>query len=211
MQLTIIQNRIYEIRSVKVMLDFDIAELYQIETKRLNEQVKRNKDRFPIDFMFRLTKKEWNSMRSQFVTSSSQDVDFNQSTDMRSQIATASKKRNVSATPYAFSEHGVTMLSNVLKSDRAVKMSIAIVRAFIALRQFAINYDKLSKEIQQLKEITGSHNIQLNQIYDALKNLMAEKADQKTWKERDKIGFKTNKKITNVITTINKSKLRHGL
>jgi len=109
-----IVNKIYIIREQKVMLDFDLAILYEVETKRLNEQVKRNTERFPIDFMFRLTSKEWQIIRSQFATASSQDVDSQNSINMRSQFATSSqKKRNTVITPYAFTEHGVTMLASV--------------------------------------------------------------------------------------------------
>ena len=130
-------NKIYIIRQQKVMLDFDLAVLYEVETKRLNEQVKRNLDRFPDDFMFRLTKKEWLIMRSQIATSSAQDIDLDDSVTMRAQIviasgqavhsqnsgtmrsqfATASQaKRNSAITPYAFAEHGVTMLASILKT-----------------------------------------------------------------------------------------------
>lgn len=187
MAIEVIQNKIFELRGQKIIFDFDLAKLYQVETKRLNEQVKRNKERFPADFMFRLNKKEWDYIRSQIATAS------NNKKSMRSQIATASQsKRNVSVAPYAFTEHGVGMAAMILKSDRAVKMSIAIVRAFIALRKFAINYDALSKEIAALKKVTGSHNIQLSKIYDTLENLMDEKAEQKTWEERKRIGFKSN-------------------
>lgn len=212
MQTELIQNRIHEIRGVKVMLDFDLGELYEVETRVLNQAVKRNKDRFPEDFIFQLTTKEWRQMSSQIVMSSemrSQNATASEvSGPMRSQIVTASddsnamrsqiviaslKKRNKSAAPYAFTEHGVTMLASILKSERSVQMNIAIVRAFITLRQFAINYEKFSKEIKELQQITGSHNIQLSQIYDALKNLMNEKANQKNWKERARIGFKPNK------------------
>lgn len=189
MQLTVIQQKIYEIRGHKVMLDFDLSELYQVETKRLNEQVKRNIERFPDDFMFRLAPKEWESMRSQNVTASEK------SKQKRSQIATASqKKRNVTATPYAFTEHGVTMLASVLRSDRAIKMNIAIVRAFIALRQFALNYKDLANQISEIKSTVTNHSEQLNQIYDAIENMMDEKEDKKEekrlWKERERIGFK---------------------
>ena len=111
--LTIIQSKIYEIRGQKVMLDFDLAELYGVATKVLNQAVKRNNNRFPEDFMFRLTVKEWNSMRSQIVTASTAIK------GKRSQIVTASqKKRNITVTPYAFTEHGVTMLANVLKARK---------------------------------------------------------------------------------------------
>lgn len=174
MEIVEIQDIIYELRKEKVMLDFDLANLYGIETKALNQAVKRNIDRFPIDFMFRLTTDEWQKL-------------------MRSQIVTASQiKRNIKAIPFAFTEHGVAMLASILKSDKAVKMNIAIVRAFIALRQFTINYKDLSREIIQLKNITSSHNIQLNEIYYAIENLLDEKVERKNWEDRERIGFKQN-------------------
>ncbi|HSQ45034.1 MAG TPA: ORF6N domain-containing protein, partial [Ginsengibacter sp.] len=129
-------RKIYVIREQKVMLDFDLADLYEVETRRLNEQVKRNINRFPEDFMFRLTFKEWQLMRSQFVTSSSQDTNAQPIVTMMSQNATSSQsKRQLRLLPYAFTEHGVTMLASILKSERAVKMSIAVVRAFIELKK----------------------------------------------------------------------------
>ena len=174
MKLKLIQDKIHEVRGYKVMLDYDLADLYEVETKRLNEAVKRNVERFPPDFMFKLTVKEWEMMRSQFATASQ-------------------KKRNVNITPYAFTEHGVTMLASVLRSGKAVKMNIAIVRAFIALRQFAINYANLAREIEELKAITGNHNGHLNQIYKALENLMDQKQEEKKWEDRERIGFITGK------------------
>ena len=193
MQLTVIQQKIYEIRGHKVMLDFDLAELYEVETKALNQAVKRNAERFPEDFMFRLTKDEWLVMRSQAVTGSKADK------VMRSQIVTASqKKRNVSVTPFAFTEHGVTMLASVLRSDRAIKMNIAIVRAFISLRQYALNYKDLAVQINEIRQSVTNHSEQLNQIYDAIENMMDEKEEKKEqkklWKEREPIGFKNSKK-----------------
>ena len=173
MQLSVIQNKIYEVRGVKVMLDLDLAALYEVETRVLNQAVKRNGERFPADFMFRLTVQEWKNMRSQFVTASPD-------------------RRNTKATPFAFTEHGVTMLASVLRSEKAVKMNIAIVRAFIALRQFAINYKELSEQIKELRNTADNHNGQLNQIYDALENLLEEKVSGKKWDEREPIGFKTN-------------------
>jgi len=128
-------------------------------------------------------------MRSQIVTSYGQ-VDGNQE-DNRSQFATSSqKRRRTDLLPYAFKEHGITMLSSVLKSERAVKMNIAIVRAFVALRKFAIQYDGLLEQLRELKDQVGNHDAQLNQIYDAIENLLNEKVEEKKWKEREKIGFK---------------------
>jgi len=132
MELSVIQSKIYEIRGQRVMLDFDLAEMYGVETKVLNQAVKRNIERFPADFMFRLTVDEWSYMRSQIVTASNQS------------------KRNINATPFTFSEHGVTMLASVLRSEKAVKISIQIVRAFVAMRTYLITQSSLSAEIKEL-------------------------------------------------------------
>ncbi len=109
------------------MLDFDLAVLYEVETKVLNQSVKRNKDRFPERFMFRLKETEWDVMRSQIVTASNQS------------------KRNLEATPFAFTEHGVTMLAGVLRSKKAIKMNIAIVEAFIDLKEIAFTYKEFAE------------------------------------------------------------------
>jgi len=189
MKLTIIQQKIFEVRGQNVMLDFDLAELYGVETKRLNEQVKRNIDRFPSDFMFRLTKKEWSFMRSQIATASET------AKVKRSQIATASqKKRNINITPFAFTEHGVTMLANVLKSKKAIKMSIAVVRAFISLKQMALQHKDLAERLEEIRkelhERIGEHDTQLAAIYDAIENLLDEKTEKKNWEERNRIGYR---------------------
>ena len=186
-----ITRKIYVLRGQKVMFDFDIAALYEVATKVLNQAVKRNTDRFPEDFMFRLTVKEWQAMRSQFVTALSETPGLQGTKTMRSQIATASQnKRNVAITPYVFTEHGVTMLASVLKSERAVKMSIAVVRAFIELKKLASNYSEIAQQLSQLKDKIGEHDIQLSGIYDAIENLLDEKTEKKTWAERERIGFK---------------------
>lgn len=191
MQLQIIQQKIFEIRGQKVMLDFDLAALYEVETKVFNQAVKRNLRSFPEEFMLRLTKEEWNGIRSQFVTSYTQTTG-NQKTN-RSQIVTGSQKhRSKTYLPYAFTEHGVTMLASILKSDKAVQMNIAIVRAFIALRKFAIQYADIIEQLKELKDKVGNHDAQLNQIYDAIENLLDEKTEQKKWEERERIGFKIN-------------------
>ena len=185
-------SRIYYVREQKVMLDFDLAALYEVETKRLNEQVKRNIDRFPEDFMFRLTSKEWNLMRSQIVTASGQPVEKQNSIIMRSQIATASQsKRNTEITPFAFTEHGVTMLASVLKSERAIKMSIAVVRAFIELKRSALQFIELSEQLELIKQHLGEHDAQLNGIYEAIENLLDDKVEMHLAKDRKRIGFRT--------------------
>jgi phage regulator Rha-like protein len=173
MDLQIIQQRIYEIRGQKVMLDFDLAILYEVETRVLNQAVKRNIESFPEDFMFRLTNEEFVNLRSQFVISSYGGKRYN---------------------PYAFTEHGVTMLASVLKSDKARKMNIAIVRAFIAMRKMAIQYGEIIEQIEALRDKIGNHDAQLNQIYDAIENMLDEKADQQKKQHRTPIGFKINNK-----------------
>ncbi len=153
------------------MLDFDLAQLYDVPTKALNQAVKRNPARFPEDFMFRLTLEEWQRIRSQSVTASQ-------------------TKRNIMLTPYAFTEQGVAMLSSVLHSNRAIQMNIAIMRAFVEIRRLIFEAGDLKLQLQQLKERIGKHDTQLNAIYDALENLLDEKAAQKKWDNRDRIGFK---------------------
>lgn len=171
MQLTVIQNRIYDVRGQKVMLDFDLAELYEVETRVLNQAIKRNLESFPKDFMFRLTAKEWRTMSSQFVM-------------------TYPGKRPKKALPYAFTEHGITMLASVLKSRKARRMNVAIVRAFIALKKFALEHKDILEQLRELKERIGGHDVQLHQIYSAIENLLDEKAEQRAWKDRQRIGFK---------------------
>jgi phage regulator Rha-like protein len=175
------------------MLDFDLAELYNVETKVFNQAVKRNVESFPDEFMFKLTGEEWEMMRSQIVVSSTQVVD-NQKGNW-SQIVTSSlKHRGRSYLPYAFTEHGVTMLASVLKSPTARKMNIAIVKAFIAMRKIVIQYAEVLKVVDDLKERIDGHDAQLNQIYDALENMLDKKVEeekkQKEWSERERIGFK---------------------
>ena len=164
------------------MLDFDLAELYEVETKVLNQSVKRNIDRFPNDFMFRLTTKEWESIRSQIVTTSQKG------STMRSQIVTASQnKRNTSATPYAFTEQGVSMLSGILRSAKAISVNIAIMRAFVFMRQYALTHKDLT---DKLKELETKYDRQFKDVYEALNYLLQKDKIQKEQGERPRIGFK---------------------
>lgn len=178
MELLILQKRIYEVRGQKVMLDFDLAILYGIETKALNQAVKRNLDRFPDDFIFRLTLVEWQSMRSHIVTASEIDGKPSQN------------KRNIKITPFAFTEHGVGMLASVLRSETAAKMNIGIVRAFIAMRKMYNQYADLLDQFDEIRLRLDQHDSQLNGIYQAIENLLDVKAGQESWKERSRIGFK---------------------
>ncbi|HEX6848350.1 MAG TPA: ORF6N domain-containing protein [Chitinophagaceae bacterium] len=180
-----IQNRIYEIRGERVLLDFDLAALYEVSTKVLNQAVKRNIKRFAEDFMFRLTPKEWQKMWSQIVTGSEDQ------TSMRSQFVTASQsKRNTTNTPYAFTEQGIAMLSGILNSDKAIAMNIAIMRAFVEIRRILIQETDMRIQIKEIRERLGEHDTQLNAIYDAMENLLDEKAAQRKFEERRRIGFK---------------------
>jgi hypothetical protein len=179
-----IQNRIYEIRGERVMLDKDLAMLYETETKALNLAVKRNIKRFPEDFMFQLTKEEFEALRFQFEASERND------NPMRLQIETTKGRGGTRYLPYAFTEQGVAMLSGILNSDRAINMNIAIMRAFIEVRRALLKQNDLGEQLNEIKDRLGEHDVQLKQIYDAMENLLDEKAAQRKWEERDRIGFK---------------------
>ena len=195
-----IQYRILEIRGQKVMLDFDLAALYGVETKRLNEQVKRNIERFPEDFMFQLTKGEWVILQSQIATTNSpenEDISF-----LRSQIATTKGMRMKRSLPYAFTENGVAMLSSVLRSPLAIQMNIGIMRVFTEIRRMATtlalpdNNAELRREIQavrdEMNEILADQN-EINEDtraqLDAISKALAELQDNRTQRRRRTIGF----------------------
>ena len=155
-------NKIYVFRDQKVMLDSDIAELYQVETKRLNEQVKRNINRFPESFMFQLTKEEW--------------------IDLKSQNATSSWGGRRSE-PFVFTEHGILMLSSVLNSEIAINMSVQIIETFVQLRKLANNYEEIMYKIEQME---SQYNHQFSEIYQALQQLLSKPKET----PRSKIGYK---------------------
>ncbi len=181
-----IQNRIYEIRGERVMLDRDLAAMYEVETRVLNQSVKRNIKRFPKDFMFQLTKDEFEALRFQIETLEK---------PMSSQIVmTYQNRRPNAALPYAFTEQGVAMLSGILNSDKAINMNIAIMRAFVEVRRVLLRQSDLKEQLKEIKERLGEHDAQLNQIYDAMENLLDEKAAQRKWDERERIGFKKKSK-----------------
>ena len=180
-----IQNRIYEIRGERVMLDKDLAALYETETKRLTEAVKRNIKRFPPDLMFQINKDEFEGIRSQIVT-------LENNTSLRSQFASLKTGRGKHSkyAPYAFTEQGVAMLSGILHSDKAINMNIAIMRAFVEVRKIFLQKIDIREQFKEIKERLGEHDVQLNQIYDAMENLLDEKAAERKWEERERIGFK---------------------
>lgn len=197
-----IQNRIYEIRGERVMLDFDLAALYEVETKVFNQAVKRNIKRFPDDFMFQLTKEEWDLLRHQTQASKQQEnasssqfvIIDNAENSLRSQNVTLKGGRgeHKKFLPYAFTEQGVAMLSGVLRSNKAIEMNIAIMRAFVEIRRIILLQNDVREQLKLIKDRLGDHDAQLNQIYDAMENLLDEKAAERKWNERDRIGFKTN-------------------
>lgn len=179
-----IQNRIYEIRGERVMLDRDLAILYEVETRILNQAVKRNIKRFPKDFMFQLTNQEYESLRLQIETLDKSDH------SLRSQIVILNTERgkHTKYLPYAFTEQGVAMLSGVLNSDKAISMNIAIMRAFVEIRRLIMQQN----DIREIWQRVSQHDAQLSEIYDAIENLLDKKAAERKWNERQRIGFKTN-------------------
>jgi len=168
---SIIQQRItqsiYIIRDQKVLMDSDLAELYGVETKRLNEQVKRNIERFPEDFMFQLTQKEWEELLT-FLG------DAPEESSLRSQFATLEKGRGKHRKflPYVFTEQGVAMLSSVLNSSTAIQVNISIMRVFVSMRTWAMNYDDLLDRINELNANQTAHNEQIQHIYQVIEELL---------------------------------------
>src|SRR3989339_321916 len=153
--LELVERKIYLIRGMKVMLDSDLAELYQVKTRTLNQAVKRNMERFPSDFMFQLNTKEISAvLRS------------------RSQIVTLKRGQNIKYLPYAFTEQGVAMLSAVLKSERAVQMSIIIVRAFIKLREMLATHKNLVREFEKMKKTQKNHGQHIVNILNVISQLL---------------------------------------
>ncbi len=167
MEIQKIQSCIYEVRRKKVMFDFDLAQIYDVETRVLNQAVKRNIDLFPKDFMFQLTEKEWKNMSSQIVM-------------------TSSKKRPKTSLPQVFTEHGVIMLANILRSKKARKTSISIVRAFILLKQMAYDYKELSQKVVQLE---SKYNRQFKDVYEAINYLLEKDKTVEEQQKRNRIGY----------------------
>lgn len=181
-----IAQSIYQLRGQKVLLDFDLAALYGVATKVLNQAMKRNRKRFPNDFMFQLSTSETSSLRnwSQFVTSSR-------------------KHRGESYRPYAFTEQGVAMLSSVLNSERAVEMNIAIMRAFVRLRQTLETNRELAQKFSELERRVGKHDEKIAAIIEAIRQLMTPPE-----RPRREIGFHVREKAGRYRTR--KASIRHA-
>lgn len=155
MEQQIIQSKIYEIRGMRVMLDYDLAEMYQVETKNLKRSVRRNIERFPEDFMFELTKEEYDFLRCNFGT-----------------LENSGRGQYAKYLPFAFTEQGIAQLSSVLNSPLAIQVNISIIRAFVALRQYALGYTELNRKLEDFMVET---NMQFSDIYQALTELASQK------------------------------------
>lgn len=165
MDLQIIQNKIFEVRGCRVMLDFHLAELYQVETRALKQAVKRNLSRFPSDFAFQLTKDEWQEL----ITNCDKFPE---------------NIRHTPTPPLVFLEQGVAMLSSVLRSQTAIDVNISIMRAFVLMRQMSIGYEELLKRIEELEQSTDA---QFSEVYQALTQLLSKPEP----KPRKPIGYRT--------------------
>jgi hypothetical protein len=188
-----IQNRIYQIRGRRVMLDFDLAELYQVETKALKQTVRRNSERFPEDFMFEISEIEYNSLII----------------SLRSQIVTSNQRGGRRYMPFAFTEHGVIMLASLLRSELAVQTSIRITRAFIAMRNYIMSTKLIEAELSELREkltrlerdnednleaindLSEDMRQEIDNIYKAIAALSIKASSPDRCAPRQKIGFKT--------------------
>jgi hypothetical protein len=160
---TQIMERIFVIRGQKVMLDRDLAEMYGVKTMILNQSVKRNLKRFPEDFMFQLSKEEWESLRSQIVI-----------------LETSGRGQFPKYLPYAFTEQGVAMLSSVLKSDRAIEVNIQIIRLFTKMKEFILEHKDLYLKLEQLEFKFTSHDRKMKTIFDYLNKLLQQEAKPRT-------------------------------
>lgn len=165
MELEIIHHKIHEIRGQKVMLDFDLAFLYNVETKVFKQSIKRNIKRFPVDFMFELTKEEYNSLRSQIVTLKN------------------GRGQHSKYLPIAFTEQGIAMLSSILNTEKAIEINISIIRAFVTFRQFSLSYNELKDRIIEIEN-------QFPEIYQTLNHLINKNEIEENQNNRTKIGYK---------------------
>lgn len=166
METTLIQTKIYDLRGLKVMLDFDLAELYETENRALKQSVKRNAARFPSDFMFQLTKEEWQELIT-VCDKLPKGVKFSP------------------VPPLAFTEQGVAMLAGILKTRKAIEVNISIMRAFVEIRRYALNYGDLAERLRALED-------KYDDVYDALKYLLNKDQQELEYEERNRIGYKQN-------------------
>jgi hypothetical protein len=174
----LVMNKIYLIRGQKVMFDFDLASLYGVETRALNQAVKRNTSRFPGDFMFRLSEKEWEFLRSQIVISSGEN-------NSSQNVMSSKKHRGVVYLPYVFTEQGVSMLSGVLNSEIAIRVHIQIIRVFAKMRELLLTHKDILLQIEKIEKKLTGHDEDIQLIFQYLKQLL-----NPPQPHRRKIGFR---------------------
>ena len=170
----VIMNKIYLIRGLKVMLDSDLSELYGVETKRLKEQVRRNRERFPEDFMFELSTEE------QY--------------ELKIQLDQTGRGEHSKYPPFVFTEHGVLMLSSILKSDRAIKVNIQVMRIYVRLREMMMLDKDILMRLESMDQKLIGHDHQILAIFEYLKQFEKAKQNELEQKDRPRIGFKSTKK-----------------
>lgn len=185
---------IVRMRGQRIILDADLARLYGVTTKRFNEAFKRNRARFPVDFAFRLTPAEFSNLKSQFVTTRSQDIDFIDKNDNWSQIATSSGRHRATVySPWAFTEHGALMAANILRSEQAVQMSVFVIRAFVRMREHVAANTAIIKRLAEIDKTLLEHDTALRDLYHKLLPLL-EPAPAPPGSRKRRIGFiDTNK------------------
>jgi hypothetical protein len=183
-----IAQAIFVLRGQKVMLDYDLATLYGVEARVLNQAVKRNASRFPVDFMFQISAEEMEKV-SQVVTPPAQERTEKKVTNSSQFVTSSRKYRGKRYRPYAFTEQGVAMLSSVLNSERAVKVNIAIMRAFVRLREVLQTNRELARKFGELEKRVGKHDEKIDAILEAIRQLMAPPT-----KPRREIGFHVREK-----------------
>lgn len=188
METQLIQTKIHVLRGQRVLLDFDLATLYEVETRALNQAVKRNLERFPEDFMFQLSSEEWETLRQVLANTPITSSQF---------VMSYPKDRGLRYLPYAFTEQGVAMLSSVLRSKKAIHVNIAIMRAFVALRHYALSYTELAQKMAELEARTGKDIADIHEVLRWLGEENQTRANEtaallpasQSWEKRRQIGF----------------------
>jgi len=181
-----VEGRIHLVRGRKVIFDRDLAELYGVSTKALNQAVKRNVQRFPEEFVFRVTKEEADALRSQSVTLIEPDPKRSQIVTLNEAIPDSRRGKHLKYLPYAFTEHGALMAANILRSPRAIQMSVVIVQTFVRLSRMAVSMDILARRIEEVGRATNENSKQIKKIVAAIRELMTPPASP-----RREIGFHT--------------------
>jgi hypothetical protein len=191
---TTVEGRIHLVRGRKVILDRDLAELYGVSTKALNQAVKRNIQRFPDEFVFQVAKEEADSLRSQSVTLNEPDPNRSQIVTLNEAVPDSRRGKHLKYLPYAFTEHGALMAANVLRSPRAIQMSVVIVQTFVRLSRMAVSMDALARRVEELGRATSENSEQIKKIVAAIRELMTPPEPP-----RRQIGFHTRPEDKNPV------------